>query len=167
MEGFSSAAALAELSGGLAEGVIKSLCYSETKSFPGRQHIKQLRTGASFRETVIPAGKYKISVAIVDGLTGLEKLKSSIAGGSKYDLVEVMVCPGGCINGAGMPFRSQKDDRKSLARMIYQAGAHDAIALPENSPVMMNIYDKLIGESCEIADKKIFHTHYVKRDVLL
>jgi iron only hydrogenase large subunit-like protein len=78
-----------------------------------------------------------------------------------------MVCPGGCINGAGMPFRNQKDDRKNLARMIYQADEHDAIDLPENSPVMMNFYDKLIAENNEIADKKIFHTHYVKRNVLL
>ncbi len=167
MEGFSSAAALAELSGGLAEGIIRSLCYSETRHSPGRQYIKKLRAGASFRETVIPAGQYEISVAVVDGLTGLEKLKSSIDAGKKYDLVEVMVCPGGCISGAGMPFRNQKDDRKNLARMIYQADVHDAIALPEKSPVMMNIYDKLIAENSEIADRKIFHTHYVKRNVLL
>jgi len=97
----------------------------------------------------------------------LEKLKSSVDAGKKYDLVEVMVCPGGCINGAGMPFRNQKDDRKNLIRMIYQADENSAIDLPERSPVMINLNGKLIKENSEIADKKIFHTHYVKRNVLL
>ena len=113
------------------------------------------------------ADSIEIFVAVVDGLTGLEKLKASIDAGKKYDLVEVMVCPGGCINGAGMPFRNQKDDRKNLIKMIYQTDETGAIDLPEKSPVMINLNEKLIKDNSEIADKKIFHTHYVKRNVLL
>ncbi len=63
-------------------------------------------------------GETEIKVAVIDGLTGLEKLKASFDSGKKYDLVEVMACPGGCINGAGLPFRNGKDDRKSILKMI-------------------------------------------------
>ncbi|MBP1665696.1 MAG: hypothetical protein H6Q23_556, partial [Bacteroidetes bacterium] len=63
--------------------------------------------------------------------------------------------------------RNQKDDRKNLIKMIYQADENDAIGLPEKSPVMINLNEKLIKENSETADKKIFHTHYVKRNVLL
>jgi len=167
MEGYSSSAALSEISGGLAEAVIKSLFSVRYKKEPDKQYIKKLRTGGSFRETSIRTDDKEITVAVVDGLTGLEKLKASADAGKKYDLVEVMVCPGGCINGAGMPFRNQKDDRKNLIRMIYQADENSAIDLPERSPVMINLNGKLIKENSEIADKKIFHTHYVKRNVLL
>ncbi len=167
MEGFSSVAALSEVAGGLAEGIIRSFCHSEYGKEPDKQHFKKLRTGSSFRETVIPTGQTELRVAVVDGLTGLEKLRSSINSGNSYDLVEVMVCPGGCINGAGMPFKNQKDDRKNLAKLIYQADENDAIGLPEKSPVLINIYEKMIKENSEITDKKIFYTHYVKRNVLL
>ncbi len=167
MEGFSSVAALSEMAGGLCEGIIRSFCHTEYEKVPDKQYFKKLRTGSSFREAVILSGQYELRVAVVDGLTGLEKLRSSIESGNSYDLVEVMVCPGGCINGAGMPFRNQKDDRKNLAKMIYQADENDAIGLPEKSPVLINIYEKLIKANSEIADKKLFYTHYVKRNVLL
>ena len=71
----------------------------------------------------------RLRVAVVDGLTGLEKLKSSFASGNKYDLVEVMVCPGGCVHGAGFPFGSSKDEIKSRAKLVYQADETDAISL--------------------------------------
>ncbi|HBE40869.1 MAG TPA: ferredoxin [Bacteroidales bacterium] len=167
MEGFSSSAALSEITGGLAESIVRSFSYAEYKKEVDKQYFKKIRSGGSFREALIPVEQYQIRVAVIDGLAGLEKLKQSIDAGNKYHLVEVMACPGGCINGAGMPFRNQKDDRKNLAKLIYQADENDAIGLPEKSPVLINLYEKLIKENEEISDKKIFHTHYIKRNVLL
>ncbi len=60
-----------------------------------------------------------------------------------------------------------KEEKKSRAKMIYQADETDAISLPCKSPVLMNLYDKLIKENKEISDKKIFYTHFEKRNVLL
>jgi iron only hydrogenase large subunit-like protein len=167
MAGSSSAAALAEVSGGMAEGVIRLLYFKKNKKEADKQLFKKLRSGSSFRETTIEIGESEINIAIVDGLTGLEKLKASFAAGEKYDLVEVMACAGGCINGAGLPFTTVKDDRKSRAKMIYQADETDAISLPCKSPVLINLFDNLIKENKDISDKKIFHTHFEKRDVLL
>jgi NADP-reducing hydrogenase subunit HndD len=167
MSGSSSAAALAEVSGGLTEGVIRSLFYLKLGKEPDKQLLKKIRSGGSFRESVIQLGENELRVAVVDGLTGLEKLKLSVAAGNKYDLVEVMVCPGGCINGAGLPYTTLKIDKKSRAKMIYQAHETDAISIPHKSPVLIYLYEKLIKENSEIADKTIFHTHFEKRNVLL
>lgn len=167
LEGHSSCASLAEIAGGLAESITRSLYYSETGREADKHYFKKLRTGGSFREAVMPLENYEIRVAVVDGLAGMEKLRESLEAGNCYHIIEVMVCPGGCINGAGMPFRNQKDDRKNLARMIIQADESNAISLPQKSPVLINLYEKLIRENSEIADKKIFHTYYVKRNVLL
>ena len=109
----------------------------------------------------------ELKVAVVDGLIGLEKLRASQASGIKYDLIEVMACSGGCINGAGLPFSTIKDEKKSRTKSIYQADDTDAIGLPCKSPVLINLYEKLIKENKDISDKKIFHTHFEKRDVLL
>ena len=167
MAGRSSAAALAETSGGLAEAITRSLCFMITGKEVDKQQFKKLRAGGSFREATISSDDMKLKVAVVDGLTGLEKLRAAHASGNQYDLIEVMACPGGCINGAGLPFSTLKDEKKSRAKSIYQADDTDAISLPCKSPVLINLYEKIITENKEISDKKIFHTHFEKRDVLL
>jgi iron-only hydrogenase group A len=167
MAGRSSAAALAETSGGIAEAIIRSLLFMITGKETDKLQFKKLRAAGSFRESIISNGDIELRVAVVDGLTGLEKLWAAQASGTKYDLIEVMACPGGCINGAGLPFSTIKDEKKSRAKSIYQADDADAISLPCKSPVLINLYEKLINANKEISDKKIFHTHFEKRDVLL
>ncbi len=112
-------------------------------------------------------GGNSLKVAVVDGLTGLEKLRASQASGTKYDLVEVMVCQGGCIHGAGLSFTSSKEDLKNRAKLVYQADETEAIGLPCKSPSLINLYEKLIKENKEISDKSIFFTHFEKKNVLL
>jgi len=164
MEGRSSVAALAEVSGGMAEGIIRSAWFRLTGKEAEKQMFKKLRSGGNFREASFIAGEEQISVAVIDGLTGLDKLNAARAAGRKYNLIEVMTCPGGCISGAGL---APASDRKNRAKMIWQADEADAVSIPAKSPVVINLYEKLISGNKEIADKKIFYTHFEKRDVLL
>jgi iron-only hydrogenase group A len=167
LAGRSSAAIMAEVSGGLAEGVVRLYHYRTLKKEPDKLVFKKLRSGGNFRESTISIGDQEISVAVVDGLTGLEKLRTNIASGKKYDLVEVMACPGGCVHGAGLPFSPSKDEIKSRAKLVYQSDETEAINLPCKSPACINLYDKLLKENSDISDKKIFYTHFEKRNVLL
>jgi len=167
MSGRSSAAILAEVSGGIAEGVIRSYHYQKLKKEPDKQIFKKLRSGGTFREISVMVGETEVKVAVIDGLTGLEKLKVSMAAGKKYDLVEVMTCQGGCVHGAGLPFNTSKDEIKSRSKLVYQADDTEAINLPCKSPSLINLYEKLLKDNADIADKKIFFTHFEKRNVLL
>jgi len=167
MDGRSSAAVLAEVSGGLAEGIMRSYHFMKLKKEADKQVFKKLRMGGIFRELTIVVGENEIMIAVVDGLTGLEKLKASMASGKKYDLIEVMTCPGGCVNGAGLPFSSSKDEIKSRSKLVYQADDTEAINLPCKSPALINLYEKNLKDNKEISDKKIFYTHFEKRNVLL
>lgn len=134
---------------------------------PDRQVFKKLRLSGSFRETVVSTPVKDIRIAVVDGLKGLDKLNSVISDGSRFDLVEVMTCPGGCIHGAGLPFITSKDDIRNRARLIYQAVESEAISLPCKSPSMLNLNEKLISSDPETAGRDMFRTHYEKRNVLL
>ncbi len=89
---------------GMAEGVLRLLYFSKLRKEADKQYFKKMRSTGSFREATIELGDTEVKVAIVDGLTGLEKLRSALASGKKYDLVEVMTCPGGCVHGAGLSF---------------------------------------------------------------
>jgi len=167
MSGRSSAAILAEVSGGMAEGVIRSYYYQKLKKEPDKQIFKKFRSGGSFRELSVSIEENEIRVAVIDGLTGLEKLKSSLSSGKKYDLIEVMTCPGGCVHGAGLTINTSKDDIKSRSKLVYQSDDTEAINLPCKSPSLINLYEKLLKENANIADKKIFFTRFEKRNVLL
>ncbi len=104
INGRSSSAVLAEVSGGLTEGIVRLLHYQTLKKEADKQIFKKLRSGGSFREAAFVINDFELSVAVVDGLTGLEKLRSAIASGKLYNLIEVMTCPGGCVHGAGLAF---------------------------------------------------------------
>src|SRR5450756_902681 len=127
MSGRSSAAILAEVSGGMAEGVIRAYHYQKMKKEPDKQIFKKLRSAGVFREISIMVGETEVKVAVVDGLTGLEKLKISMAAGKKYDLIEVMTCPGGCVHGAGLSFNTSREEIKNRSKLVYQADDTEAI----------------------------------------
>jgi iron-only hydrogenase group A len=167
LSGRSSSAVLAEVSGGLTEGVLRLYYYRTTGREIDKQVFKKLHLSGSFRDCSVQAGEKEIKVAVVDGLTGLIKLKNAQAAGVKYDLVEVMACPGGCIHGGGLPYIKSKEDLKSRAKLVYQADETEAINLPCKSPSLINLYDKIIRENKEISDKSIFYTQFEKRNVLL
>jgi iron-only hydrogenase group A len=163
----SSAALMAEVSGGMTEAVLRSFHFKRLRKEAEKPMFKKIRSGGSFREASIMVGDTEVNVAVVDGLTGLEKLKASLASGKNYDLIEVMACQGGCVRGAGLPFSSTKEEIRNRPRLVYSADDTEAINLPCKSPAMINLYEKLLIEDIEIADKKIFHTHFEQRNVLL
>jgi iron-only hydrogenase group A len=167
LSGRSSAAVLAEVAGGFAEGVLRSFHFQKLKKELDKQLFKKLRSGGAFREIQIMVGETAVRVAVVDGLTALEKLKASISAGKKYDLVEVMTCQGGCVHGAGLPFNTSKEEIKNRSKLVYQADDTEAINLPCKSPSLINLYEKLLKDNADISDKKIFFTRFEKRNVLL
>ena len=166
LSGRSSSAVLAEVSGGLTEGVVRLSYYLKFKKEADRQVFKKLRMSGSFREAVIPFGETELKVAVVDGLTGLDRLKVSLSAGNRYDLVEVMTCPGGCVHGAGLSHKISRDDIRNRTRQIYHTDETEAVTLPCKSPSLLNIYEKLLPGNKAGADKNIFYTHFEKRNVL-
>ncbi len=166
LAGRSSSALLAEVSGGLAEAVIKTLNFRIDKKEINKQVFKKLRASGSFRETSVLVNGVELNIAVIDGLTGIEKLKNAIASGKKYQLIEVMVCQGGCVHGAGLPFINSRDDLKTRTKAVYLADDTEAISLPVKSPACLNIYEKVLSQNTETSGNQLFHTHFEKRNVL-
>ncbi|MCI0523472.1 MAG: 2Fe-2S iron-sulfur cluster-binding protein, partial [Bacteroidales bacterium] len=163
----SSAALLAETAGGLTEAVLRSLALRAGGKESDKAAIKKLRSGSSFREATVTEGEVTWSVAVVDGLKGLEKLREMLDRGSVYDLVEVMACPGGCVNGGGMIPAGSKEAVRQRSRFIYQADEQDAVRGPENSTTVSLLYDNTFKQCPDLTEGHLFHTHFSKRDVLL
>ncbi len=167
MELRSSAALLAEVAGGIAESVLRTIAVRAGGKEADRVAVKKLRSTGIFRETSVTAGGVTCSVAVVDGLKGLEKLKQMLDAGTHFDLVEVMACPGGCVNGGGMIPAGSKEAVRQRTRFIWQTDEQEAVRGPEQSSTVAGLYGNVFDQCPELADKKLFHTHFSKRDVLL
>jgi iron-only hydrogenase group A len=163
----SSASLLAEAAGGITESVLRSIAVRAGENECDRAAVKKLRGTGTFREAVMTTGGVTWSVAVVDGLKGLEKLRQMLDGGAFYDLVEVMACPGGCVNGGGMIPAGSKEAVRQRARFIWQTDEQEAVRGPEQSSSVAGLYGKVFEQCPELADKKLFQTHFSKRDVLL
>jgi iron-only hydrogenase group A len=163
----SSAALLAETSGGIAESVIRLLSAMAGGREPDRQAVRKLRSAGSFREAVFTAGEETYSVAVVDGLRGFEKLRQMLEAGAVYDLVEVMACPGGCVNGGGMIPAGSREAVRQRSRFIYQSDEQEAVRDPGQSASVATLYGTVFENCAELKDRQLFHTHFVRREVLL
>jgi iron-only hydrogenase group A len=167
MEMRSSAAALSEAAGGLTEAVLKTLFAGYLIKDYDKQIFKRIRSGSSFRDASVVIGEKEISVAVVDGLSGLEKLNSSISSGKKYDMIEVMTCPGGCVHGAGLTLCTSREVIRNRTKMLFHSEENDAVPLPSKSPALLNLYEKFAPVNKDIHNKSVYKTHFSARDVLL
>jgi len=163
----SSASLLAETAGGITESVLRSLAVRAGDRESYRPAVKKLRNPGILREATVTIGGLTYSVAVVDGMKGLEKLRQVPDWEVKYDLVEVMACPGGCVNGGGMLPAGSREAVRQRSRFIWQTDDQEAVRGPEQSASVENLYGKVFDQCSELADKTLFHTHFSKRDVLL
>ncbi len=165
----SSSSALTEVSGGLTESVIRHIAHKHNVKLPASD-LRKLKPGAGFRTLKVSIAGRDYHFAVVDGLAGLEKLKSAMAPGVSsggYDMVEVMACRSGCVNGGGMNNSGRDEELKERVRILTRTEGQSAIHLPADSPAWRNFYEKWLPDCSELSDKKAFRNNYTQKKVLL
>ena len=90
----------------------------------------------------------------------IERIKS---GEASYDLVEVMACPGGCINGAGQPVYKGIDVRQKRTKGIYENDRMLELHKSQENPYVKELYSGLLGEIGGHKAHELLHTGYRSR----
>ena len=93
---------------------------------------------------------------VQEALANAEKIINDVKNGEKYDLIEVMACPGGCINGGGQPISDRKI-RCQRSKGLYKADEVSKIRNAQDNPLMKELYEKIDGKTHEL-----LHVHYGK-----
>lgn len=110
-----------------------------------------------------------INTAIAHGLGNARKLMDMVQKGEKdLQFIEVMACPGGCVNGGGQPIvnsriKEQIDIRAERAKAIYDEDKNLPIRKSHKNPYIIQIYDEFLGEPNSHLSHELLHTHYIKR----
>ncbi len=114
-------------------------------------------------------GEMTVRVAVASGTANASKLLKGIQSGEyKADFIEIMACPGGCVNGGGQPIqpasvRNSIDLRAVRAKILYDADAALELRKSHENPIVKMVYDEFLGEPNSHTAHELLHTHYVKR----
>ena len=114
------------------------------------------------------AGK-KIKVAVASGTKNAKVLMDQIKNGtSEYLFIEIMGCPGGCINGGGQPIqhavvRNFVDLKARRAEALYTADRNNAVRKSHENEAIKTLYTEFLGKPGSHKAHEVLHTSYVAR----
>ncbi len=164
----SSAGKLFGTSGGATEGIFRTLHYYMTGKEMQQPKIADLRSNGAIKEIELKIGNKKLTAILVSGMGNIRPLLDSVAAGEvKAHFIEVMACPGGCVNGGGQPFGSSEKDVKARAKSIYEIDEVETIKVAHKNPMVTDMYERFLEAPGSDLSKKYLHTRYTKRDVLM
>ncbi len=166
----SGAGAIFGVTGGVMEAALRTAYETITHKTLGNVDFVSVRGQAGIKEADVDIDGTVVKVAVVSGLGNASKLLEDIkAGKKKYHFVEIMSCPGGCINGGGQPYVSSqvlnKTDIKSLrSKAIYDIDKNMTIRKSHDNPYIQQIYKEYLGKPNSELAHKLLHTHYSKQN---
>lgn len=130
--------------------------------------LEQVKTAEiTIKETLPEYAHLKgvtVKIAVTSGLAGASKLMQEVADGtSPYHFIEVMGCPGGCINGGGQPRCSEEGYREKRTQALYGEDERKVLRKSHENPDLMKLYEEYLGEPNGQKAHHLLHTHYVPR----
>ena len=159
----SGAGVLFGASGGVAEASLRMA----VEKLTGEPLVDQLdfhdvRGFDGFKEATVMAGDATVRVAVVSGLNNIEPLVKRIVSGQDvgYDLVEVMACPGGCINGAGHPVPDKVGEMAARQKVLVNIDRTSRFRKSQENPDVLRLYDEFYGEPNSETAHHLLHTSY-------
>ena len=166
----SGAGAIFGATGGVMEAALRTAAEVITGEKLEKLDFDEVRGTDGIKKATYTLGDAQIRVAVCSGTANAKELLRKVESGEEsYDFIEVMACPGGCVNGGGQPYQSaavrNNVDLKSLrAAVLYRADAEklDVRKSHENS-VVKRLYDEYFEKPGSHKAHEILHTHYVKR----
>jgi len=117
------------------------------------------------KEATIPIGDLNIRVAAVSGLGNARQLLTDIhSGKAHYHAIEIMACPGGCIDGGGQPYHHGNIHIiEKRTQVLLNEDKGKALRKSHENPAIQKLYTDFLGEPYSKLAKKLLHTTYVKR----
>ena len=126
-------------SGGVTEAVLRRLASDKSVRALSGLSMTGVRAREGVRELTVEAMGRTLRVAVVSGLHNAEKLIGRIKSGERFDFVEVMACPGGCVGGAGQPLGGQREKARR-AEGLYAADRLSSVKRSEENPLILSLY---------------------------
>ncbi|GAB6271964.1 MAG: NAD(P)-binding protein [Smithella sp.] len=153
-------------SGGVAEAALRLAAERVMGKRMESFNYESVRGLQGVKETVIALGDSRVRLAVASGLQNAQKLIDRMrAGDAPYDLIEVMACPGGCINGSGNPAPLLKSDTEHRLDVLYRLDQEAPIRTSQDNPSVQAVYTNWLGEPDSETSHHALHTTYQRRSM--
>ncbi len=166
----SGAGLLFGATGGVMEAALRTVYEVLEGKKAKKLEWKEVRGTEGIKEATYKVAGMDVKVCVVNGLANARKIMEDVkAGTSPYHFIEVMSCPGGCVNGGGQPIvdsyvRNNYDVKALRAKAIYDTDAAMSLRKSHENPAVQDLYKEYFGEPNSQKAHEILHTTYVKRD---
>ena len=156
--------------GGVMEAALRTAVETLTGEELASLDFTEVRGTEGIKEATYNVNGMDIRVAVASGLRNAKQLLTDVRNGKQYHFIEIMGCPGGCVNGGGQPqvsgsVRNFTDVRGLRAKALYEEDAAKAIRKSHENPVIKELYASYLGEPGSHKAHELLHTSYVKRSV--
>ena len=165
----SSAGAIFGATGGVMEAALRYAAEVISGQKLEKLEFNEVRGVEGVKTASYKVGDMTINVAVASGTGNAKKLLNMVkAGELDVQFIEIMACPGGCVNGGGQPIqpasvRMNMDLRAVRASVLYNDDANCDIRKSQDNLAVQKLYDEFLGEPNSHKAHEILHTTYVKR----
>jgi NADP-reducing hydrogenase subunit HndD len=167
--GATGAAHIFGATGGVMEAALRTVVEILEKKQLDKLEFTAVRGIEGIKEATYKVAGIDVKIAVVSGTANAAKLLEKIkAGEAFYHFVEIMACPGGCVNGGGQPIhdaytRAMVDFKTLRAKALYDEDEASVIRKSHESPVVKYIYDNYLEKPGSHKSHHLLHTTYVSR----
>jgi len=159
------AATIFGTSGGVLEAALRTAADWISGKDLKEIDYKPVRGLDGIKEAEVDVGGIKLKAAICSGLGNARKLLEKIkAGEAKYHAIEIMACPGGCIDGGGQPYHHGNTEiLKKRMEALYRDDLNQPIRKSHQNPSIIKLYEEYLGEPGSHLAHQLLHTTYTAR----
>ena len=169
---YTGAGVIFGVTGGVMEAALRTAYFWLT----GKEHelvnFEAVRGLEGIKEATVDVAGTPVKVAVCSGMKNAKVLLEQVKEGkSPYAFIEIMCCPGGCINGGGQPyvkpmFLPNEDDniletyRAKRASVLYSEDVKQKVRQSHNNPDIQKLYKDFLGKPGSELAEELLHTSY-------
>jgi NADP-reducing hydrogenase subunit HndD len=166
------AAVIFGATGGVMEAALRTAVWKltgETSDSP--IDFTAVRGVEGIKEASYDVAGMEVKVAVASGLANAKQLLNKVKSGeANYHFIEIMGCPGGCVNGGGQPqvpasIRNFSDVRALRAKVLYDQDSSSPVRKSHENEGIQKLYKEYLGAPGSHKAHKLLHTTYVKRSI--
>jgi len=158
---------------GATGGVMEAALRTAVEKLSGEElknlDFTEVRGTDGIKEASYTVNGMEVKVCVVSGLANANTIMEKVKNGTAdYHFIEIMGCPGGCVNGGGQPIqhavvRNFVDLRARRAAALYEADKDMPLRKSHESEAVKRLYAEFLGEPGSHKAHEVLHTSYVAR----
>ena len=173
---YTGAGVIFGVTGGVMEAAVRTANFVLTGKEIEGTTFEAVRGFEGIKEASLDLAGQKVNIAVAHGMKNAKVLLDQIAKGeSKYHFIEIMGCPGGCINGGGQPYVREcflpDEDidimdtyKEKRAQALYTEDERQVLRQSHNNPQIKALYTEFLGEPNSHLAHELLHTEYSARE---